>query len=124
VRRGGGGDAPSATTRTAAAPRSSTTATAAAPRAVPTPTSTRIVVRSGKPLGGVQRIKVRTGQQVRIDVSSPDTSGQVRLHGYELKRDLRAGGQVRLAFRASTAGTYEIGLERAGVKLGELVVAP
>jgi hypothetical protein len=119
--RPGHDDGPTAATATA--PPASTSTTAAPPPAAPTPTYTRIVVRERKPLGGVQRIKVRKGEQVRIVVSSPDTSDEIHLHGYDLKRALEAGGSVRFSFRATADGIYEIELERARVKLAELVVA-
>ena len=57
-------------------------------------------------------------------MSSPDTTDEIHLHGYDLKRDLKAGGSVRFTFVASTDGIYEIELEGAGVQIASLVVEP
>ena len=105
--------------RTTAA--TTTTATQPAPEE---PEYTTIVVRGGKPVGGVKRIKVTKGDRARIEVSSPDTSDEIHLHGYDLMRDLEAGGSVRFSFIANADGIYEIELEDAGVQIGELVVEP
>ena len=81
-------------------------------------------MRGGKPVGGVKRIELTKGDRARIEVSSPDTSDEIHLHGYDLKRDLKAGGRVRFSFIANADGIYEIELEGAGVQIGELVVEP
>jgi heme/copper-type cytochrome/quinol oxidase subunit 2 len=81
-------------------------------------------VRDGKPLGGVQKIRVKKGKQARIAVSSPDTASEIHLHGYDLMRDLKAGGEVRFSFEANADGIYEMELEGTGVKIAELVVEP
>jgi heme/copper-type cytochrome/quinol oxidase subunit 2 len=85
---------------------------------------TTIVVEGGKPVGGIKKITVTKGDQARIEVSSPDTTDEIHLHGYDLKRDLEAGGNVRFNFTADADGIYEIELEDAGVQIGELVVEP
>lgn len=107
------------TTTTAA-----TTATGAATATTPKPEYAMIVVRDGKPVGGVQKITVTKGDQARIEVSSQDTSDEIHLHGYDLMRDLEAPGSVRFSFKADADGIYEIELEGAGVQIGELVVEP
>ena len=81
-------------------------------------------MRGGKPVGGVKRIKLTKGDRARIEVSSADTTDEIHLHGYDLKRDLKAGGRVRFSFEANADGIYEIELEGAGVQIGELVVEP
>ena len=83
-----------------------------------------IVVRGGKPVGGIKKIKLTKGDRARIEVSSPDTTDEIHLHGYDLMRDLEAGGSVRFDFIANADGIYEIELEDAGVQIGELVVEP
>jgi FtsP/CotA-like multicopper oxidase with cupredoxin domain len=109
-------------TQTAAAPPPAG-ATTTTPRA-PQPAFTTIRVRGGKPVGGVQRIELTKGDRARIEVSSPDTSDEIHLHGYDLKRDLKAGGSVRFSFVANADGIYVIELEGSGTQIGELVVEP
>jgi FtsP/CotA-like multicopper oxidase with cupredoxin domain len=120
-------DKTASTTTASPPPAGSTTpvtAEPAPPPAAPKPTFTTITVRGGKPVGGIKRITVTKGDRARIEVTSPDTSDEIHLHGYDLKRDLKAGGSVRFSFEASTDGIYEIELEGAGVQIASLVVEP
>lgn len=98
-----------------------TTTTVAPP---PAPSFKTIRVRGGKPVGGVRKITVTKDDRVRIEVASPDTSDEIHVHGYDLKRDLKAGGRVRFSFDADAEGIFEIELEGAGTQIGELVVEP
>jgi heme/copper-type cytochrome/quinol oxidase subunit 2 len=100
------------------------TGTAVQTAPVQSPNLATIVVRAKKPVGGIKKIEVKKGSRVIIQVSSPDTSDEIHLHGYDLKRDLEAGGEVRFMFTASSDGIYEIELEGAGVQIGELTVEP
>jgi heme/copper-type cytochrome/quinol oxidase subunit 2 len=93
-------------------------------RTPPAPTYTTIRVKGGQPVGGVKTITVDKGDRVRIQVSSPDTSDEIHLHGYDLSRDLKAGGRVRFSFKATADGIYEIELESVGTQIGKLVVEP
>jgi FtsP/CotA-like multicopper oxidase with cupredoxin domain len=128
----GGDDSKTASTvpTTTAAPTTSTTpaATGGTPAtAEPTPAQpafTTIRVENGKPAGGVKTITVNKGDRVRIEVSSPDTTDEIHVHGYDLKRDLKAGGRVRFSFDADVEGIFEIELESAGTQIGKLVVEP
>jgi heme/copper-type cytochrome/quinol oxidase subunit 2 len=113
-------DKPAKTQTTTARTPSGTTTTAPAPQ----PAFAQIRIRGAKPVGGVQKITLTKGDRARIEVSSPDTSDEIHLHGYDLKRDLKAGGSVRFSFPANADGIYEIELENAGVQIGKLVVEP
>jgi hypothetical protein len=103
---------------------STTSSVAAPPPPARTPKPTSIVVRAGKPVGGIRKIELRKGSRAIIQVSSPDTSDEIHIHGYDLKKDLAAGGNVRFTFTAKTDGVYEIELEDAGVQIAQLVVEP
>jgi len=113
-----------ARTQTTPQPAATTTAPAAQPQAKPQPTYTTVRVRAGKPVGGMKKITLSKGERARIEVSSPDTSDEIHLHGYDLSRDLKAGGRVRFAFKAQLEGIFEIELEHAGVQIAELTVQP
>jgi FtsP/CotA-like multicopper oxidase with cupredoxin domain len=117
-----GGDDTSTTTSTpvARAPAGTGTTDVAPPAAQ----FTQIRVANGKPAGGVQTITVKQGDRARIEVSSRDTSDEIHLHGYDLKRDLKAGGSVRFSFVANAEGIFEMELEGAGVQIGKIVVEP
>ncbi len=108
----------------APAPATATTEEPPAPPPPPAPAFTTIRVEGGKPEGGVRTITLKKGERARIAISSPDTSDEVHVHGYDLKRDLKAGGSVRLSFPAEAEGIFEIELEGAGTQIGKLVVEP
>jgi heme/copper-type cytochrome/quinol oxidase subunit 2 len=116
-------DTPPATV-TAEAETAPRTTTMPAPAPEPAPTFERIRVRGGQPVGGVRRITVTKGERVRIEVGSPDTSDEIHIHGYDLAKDLEAGGRVRFSFEANAEGVFEIELEHTGVKIAEVEVRP
>src|SRR3954470_10902290 len=71
------------------------------------PAPARVTVRNGKPDGGIAKIRVSKGDKVRIVVAS-DASDEIHVHGYDLKKDVRAGGKASFAFRATIDGVFEI----------------
>lgn len=86
--------------------------------AVPT-----IVVKNGKPVGGVTELTYNEGERVRFKVES-DVSDEVHLHGYEIKKDVEAGGSVSFDFPATIEGLFEAELEDRGEQILELRVNP
>lgn len=91
--------------------------------ATPAPTRTAITLRvvGGKPQGGIARPKVKKGDKVLLVVRS-DTADEIHLHGYDISREIAAGGTARIAFVAKIPGRFEIELENSGVQLAELTV--
>lgn len=85
--------------------------------------------RSSKPAlpvlrpGAVRTLEVRRGEQVRFAVRSPE-GDEAHVHGYDLLKEVPAGGTVRFSFRAEFEGEFEIELERSGQEIGHLVVTP
>jgi hypothetical protein len=94
--------------------------TTPAPAAAPVAT---VRVVGGKPQGGVQRITRSKGEQVRLRIVS-DTADEVHVHGYDLKKDVAAGGRVAFAFKATIDGRFEVELEGSGTQLAELDIEP
>jgi len=88
------------------------------------PSARRIEVRGGEPVGGVQRISATKGDALRLVVGSSDTSGEVHLHGYDLKRDVAPGRPASFKFKADIEGAFEIELEDTATKIGNLEVRP
>jgi len=115
------GNAPTATAPATTTPAQTTTAE---PEPPPAPEFESIRVRDAKPVGGVQTITVEKGERARIQISSPDTADEIHLHGYDLTRDLKAGGSVRYSFEAKAEGIFEIELHGTGTQIGKLVVEP
>jgi hypothetical protein len=80
-----------------------------------------IDVVDGKPEGGIARPSVEHDDRVVLVVNS-DTADEVHVHGYDLSKDVEAGGTVRITFAATIRGRFEIELENTGVQLAELTV--
>src|SRR4051794_18081242 len=86
------------------------TATATAPGGKPpkaskpskpaTPPVPQVRVRGGKPDGGIAKLRVSKGDKVRFVVVS-DVSDEIHVHGYDLKKDVKAGGKASFAFPAT-----------------------
>ncbi len=101
--------------------------TATAPSAPP-PAADEIVVKGGKPEGGVQRVEVKKGDTVRLLVSS-DGEDEIHLHGYDITRNAAKGKPARFRFKADVEGVFEIEshtAEHEGLEplIGRLVVEP
>jgi len=111
------------TTTTQSAPDSETTTTTETTEAPPPPVFKTITVVDGKPQGGVKKVSFEKGDRVRLRVVS-DTADEIHIHGYDLSKDVDAGGQVRFSFPASIEGRFEIELENAGVQIATLEVTP
>lgn len=83
----------------------------------------RITVKNAKPVGGIEQIKVNKGDQIRLVIKS-DTADEIHIHGYDLHKDVEAGGAARFAFKATSDGNYEIELEGRKEQIAQLTVEP
>src|SRR5262245_13712248 len=110
-----------ATTTVAATMTTAATTTTATTTEAAGPVTIRVVVRGGKPVGGIQRATVKKGQKVAIVVRS-DVADEVHVHGYDLMKDVTAGGTVRIVFPATISGVFEAELESRGLQIVELTV--
>lgn len=86
-------------------------------------TVVRVVVVNGVPSGGIVRETVAKGDRVALVVTS-DVADEVHVHGYDVSRDIAAGGTVRIRFKATLPGRFEVELEERGVPIAELTVSP
>ncbi|HEX7279902.1 MAG TPA: hypothetical protein VF255_09800 [Solirubrobacterales bacterium] len=82
-----------------------------------------IVVRDGEPVDGVAELEFSAGEEVRFRVSS-DQAEEIHVHGYDISKDVPAGGTVEFAFPAELEGIYEAELEQLGVQIAELQINP
>lgn len=83
----------------------------------------KIVVRDGEPVGGVQELEYSAGDEIAFSVRS-DVADEVHVHGYDLSKDVKAGGSVSFSFPAEIEGIFEIELEQHGTQIAELRVNP
>jgi hypothetical protein len=85
------------------------------------PVTINVLVKGGKPVGGIQRATVKKGQTVAIVVHS-DVADEVHVHGYDLHKDVKAGGTVRIVFPATIQGEFEAELESRKLQIVEFTV--
>lgn len=82
-----------------------------------------VVVKDGEPVGGVQELEFSAGEEIRFRVSS-DAAEEIHVHGYDIAKDVPAGGTVEFDFPAELEGIYEAELEELGVQIIELRINP
>ena len=129
VLNGGGDDGNDGSSGTTATqPASSATSgangrTGPVPERARLPAPTTIVVRNGKPVGGIKEIEVKKGEQIRFVVKS-DVSDEIHVHGYDHSTEVTAGGQVRMSFPATIEGLFEVELESRSEQIAKLRVNP
>ena len=104
-------------------PASGDTTGAASPPPKPEPRVDRIRVRAGEPVGGVKNLTWEKGDNIRVAVAS-DEAHEVHIHGYDLSKDVAAGGTARFKIDANLDGIYEIELEDLAEPIAELKVEP
>lgn len=114
-----------ATTRTT--PQAPAPAGTPSPDAPPRPrtsaTRVRIVVRDGRPVGGVRRVVVPEGGRVVLVVHA-DVRDEVHVHGYDRLRDVRPGRPAHVVLRATVPGRFEVELEERHRQIAVLEVRP
>jgi heme/copper-type cytochrome/quinol oxidase subunit 2 len=85
--------------------------------------TTIVVGKDGKPVGGIAEIDVNKGDEVRFKVKSA-IAEEIHVHGYDLMKDVPAGGTVTFAFPAELEGIFEAELEGEAEQILELRVEP
>ena len=105
---------------TASRPTPTTPATTTTPAA---PTRTTVLIEVGKHgvAGGPVHARLQKGQKVVLLVRFA-LGDEVHVHGYDLKANVPANGQVRLTFTASIAGRFVVELEHRSLQIAELDV--
>jgi hypothetical protein len=87
------------------------------------PATTTIVVKDGEPVGGVQELEYSAGEEVRFTVRS-DVADEVHVHGYDVEKEIPAGGSAALSFPADIEGIFEVELHESDRQIAELRVNP
>jgi hypothetical protein len=99
----------------------STTTTTDTPAA--TPTTIAIVVKKGRPQGGIKRPTIEKGDKVVVVVRT-DAGEEVHLHGYDIEKPVTAGEPVRIPFTANLPGRFELELHHPDALLAVIEVRP
>ncbi len=87
------------------------------------PAPTTIVVRDGAPVNGVETLEYSAGEEVQFRVSS-NLADEVHVHGYDLMKEVPAGGTVTISFPADIEGIFEVELHSSEEQIAELRVNP
>jgi hypothetical protein len=82
-----------------------------------------IVVKNGEPVGGIEELSYEKGDRIHFKVES-DVADEVHVHGYDLAKDVEAGGTVSFDFPATIEGIFEAELEGRKEQIAELRVEP
>jgi hypothetical protein len=120
---GGGSDTTSGSTESHSSTAETTGGTAEAGgestgSALPT-----IVIRNGEPVGGIEKLEYSAGEDIRFRVKS-DIAEEVHFHGYEVMKDVPAGGTVSFDVPAEIEGIFEVELEGEKEQIAEIRVNP
>jgi hypothetical protein len=118
-----GGDDNNSPTTTSAATSTTDTSGTETTTTPAQPATKTIVVKGGKPVGGVQKLEYTKGDLIRFVVKS-DVSDEVHVHGYDIPKTVEAGGSVSFRFPANLEGVFEIELESRKEQIAELRVNP
>ena len=71
----------------------------------------------------MRKIRVDKGDTVRFRVRSPQDD-EVHIHGYDIKKDVKADQTASMSFKATIDGIFEIEFEDQGKQIAELRVDP
>jgi hypothetical protein len=82
-----------------------------------------IEIAGGEPAGGLQELEFTAGERLRFVVRS-DADSHVHLHGYDVFKDVPAGGKVEFDVPADIEGVFEVEIETTGTPLAEITVKP
>lgn len=83
----------------------------------------KIEVKGGEPVGGVQSLTVKKGDEVRFTVTS-DKTQEIHTHGYDIHKDAGPGEPAVFDFKASIEGIFEAEVEDTGTQILKLTVNP
>ena len=101
---------------------SSTTTGTTATNTAPKPLVIQID-KNGKPVGGVASLTVKSGDTIHFTVDSA-VADEVHLHGYDIPKEVEAGGSVTFDVPATIEGVFEAELESRHEKILDLTVEP
>jgi pullulanase/glycogen debranching enzyme len=106
----GSGDdsAGSGSTPVGATTGSTSTSVSASPSSSSSGTNVEVTIAGGKVTPDPSRkVEVATGDQVHISVTS-DHADEVHVHGYDIEKEVSAGGTVTVDFTADIPGQFEV----------------
>ncbi len=82
-----------------------------------------VVVQGGKPVGGVQAVRVVRNDEVLLTVRA-DRADELHLHGYNLHLHLKPGTPGTLRFVARRTGRFSAELHKSDVEIVVFEIYP
>jgi hypothetical protein len=87
------------------------------------PQANIVVVKNAKPVGGIKRLTFKKGGTVDFTVKS-DTADEIHFHGYDIGKEVKAGGSVHFKTPAKIDGRFEVELENHKEQIADVEVTP
>ena len=82
-----------------------------------------IVLKGGKPVGGLVKLDYRKNSTVMLSISSDQAGSEIHVHGYELKAVAGPGKPAQIIFVADKTGRFEIELHPS-TPIAQLDITP
>jgi hypothetical protein len=82
-----------------------------------------IEIKNGKPVAGVEKFQFKKGDTIVFAVKS-DEKHEVHFHGYDIAKDVPAGGTVVFKVPAKIEGIFEVEIEDTKTQIAEVKVTP
>jgi hypothetical protein len=102
VKPGGNGDS-----KNTSSTGTSSSTSPSKPAAPAVPTVQKVQIKDGKPVGGVQGLKFKKGDEAQI-VVSVDKQHLLHLHGYDIEKTATPSKPATFKFKASNEGQFEL----------------
>jgi hypothetical protein len=84
---------------------------------------TIVVNDAGEPVAGITDLTYHKGDQIHFKVKS-GIADEVHVHGYDIMKDVKAGGTVTYDFPATIEGVFEAEMENQKEQIIQLTVEP
>jgi hypothetical protein len=84
---------------------------------------TIVVNKEAKPVGGIVDLTYHKGDRIHFKVRSA-IADEVHVHGYDIMKDVKAGGTVTYDFPAAIEGVFEAEMENQKQQIIQLTVEP
>jgi hypothetical protein len=82
-----------------------------------------IQVKNAKPVGGVKKIKLKSGGTLELTVVS-DTADEIHVHATNQHDEVEKGGTIHMTIKPTGTGNSEIELENHKEQIAELAIEP
>jgi hypothetical protein len=82
-----------------------------------------IQIKNGEPVGGVQDLTFTEGDDIRFTVKS-DEAWEIHFHGYDIAKDVKAGGEVSYNVPGTISGVFEVEIEDTATQIAQITVNP